>query len=443
MNTTNDLKLSLGLIFLAFGIAAHAVVVNPNPAADLLYPNVVVIGQKTNNVTRVTGGSAIIVGPDLVMTAGHVSSHLNATNPNFIVLNGVDIYCTEQILFPDTDGNGYPDVDIKFLKFPANTFPAWSPIAIGNLTGLEIAIVGTGAAGALRTDLSGFNVLDGTHNVRRLGKNVIEGYTTVSYFNPPSYQWTSPYFELDRPNGSTGTYPYAAVANEATFGPLDSGGALYLPLGGTPYVVGNINYAWDGNGNYSSSFNQLLDYGDGGGAVDMNDTRVKLFLAANSVPTTTFRQISGTVAVTGVPSAALTGSDLLISVYRAGTTTLLDTITTKIRANGAFVIPTLATLSVDIFASIPGSLLKARRNQTLNSNGISGQAFTLLMGDADGDNEVTNADYAFWAAGNGLSSGQPGFMIATDFDRDGEITNADYAFWAAGNGVMGDIPGAP
>lgn len=56
-------------------------------------------------------------------------------------------------------------------------------------------------------------------------------------------------------------------------------------------------------------------------------------------------------------------------------------------------------------------------------------------GDADGDNEVTNSDYAIWAAHNGttvtsLSNG--------DFDGDGEVTNSDYALWAYYNGVAGD-----
>ncbi len=60
---------------------------------------------------------------------------------------------------------------------------------------------------------------------------------------------------------------------------------------------------------------------------------------------------------------------------------------------------------------------------------------SLRNGDIDGDNEVTNADYAEWAANNGT------FVTPNtsgDLDGDGEVTNSDYAIWAANNGESGD-----
>ncbi len=55
-------------------------------------------------------------------------------------------------------------------------------------------------------------------------------------------------------------------------------------------------------------------------------------------------------------------------------------------------------------------------------------------GDIDADNEVTNADYSLWAAGNGNS----GDWTIGDLDGDSEVTNADYALWAGTNGMQGD-----
>ncbi len=58
-----------------------------------------------------------------------------------------------------------------------------------------------------------------------------------------------------------------------------------------------------------------------------------------------------------------------------------------------------------------------------------------LVGDADDDNDITNADYALWAGTNGNSVAA---NTGADFDGDGEITNSDYALWAANNGTSGD-----
>ncbi len=57
------------------------------------------------------------------------------------------------------------------------------------------------------------------------------------------------------------------------------------------------------------------------------------------------------------------------------------------------------------------------------------------VGDADDDNEITNADYSIWAFGNGNSVAP---NTDADFDGDGEITNSDYALWAGNNGLSGD-----
>lgn len=57
------------------------------------------------------------------------------------------------------------------------------------------------------------------------------------------------------------------------------------------------------------------------------------------------------------------------------------------------------------------------------------------VGDADQDNEITNADYAMWASSNGNTVSA---NSDCDFDGDAEVTNSDYALWAADNGSSGD-----
>lgn len=421
---------------------ASAIVSSPMPGADSLFPHVLVIGQMNNGTTRVTGGSVVIINHDMVLTAGHVSSGNNITNPNFVIYNGMDRFCTQQIFPPDLDGNGFPDVDIKILKFPPNTFSSWSPIAVGNVTGREVTLVGQGATGTLRANQTGFDVLSGSHNTRRVAKNIIEGYAAVSYFNPPSYQWSAPYFELDTPNGAPGIYPFAAVPNEGTFGPLDSGGAMYFSVGSTPYLIGNINFVWDGNGNYTSNFNQLLDYNDGGAGVDMNDPRVRQFLTNNGISFVTLKTLSGTLSAPGVTASRWTGADVEVTIRRSGTSQILESFSAKLGANGTFNYLVTASGTCDIFFKLPGALERALYSRNLNTN-VTGQSVNLVMGDADGDNEITNADYSIWAFVNGANLGEPGYDLAIDFDRDTEITNADYSIWAFNNGQLGDLPSGP
>ncbi len=65
--------------------------------------------------------------------------------------------------------------------------------------------------------------------------------------------------------------------------------------------------------------------------------------------------------------------------------------------------------------------------------------FFLVNGDADGDNETTNADYALWAAANGSAPGDSNWDDRADFDWDGEITTSDYSAWANCQGQLGDL----
>ncbi len=95
----------------------------------------------------------------------------------------------------------------------------------------------------------------------------------------------------------------------------------------------------------------------------------------------------------------------------------------------------LAAGNYDIYAD--GSIWLQRRLANVNATGnpVNGLVWNLPTGDIDGDGDVTNGDYAIWAANNG-NSVTPG--TNGDLDGDGDVTNADYALWASSNGLSDD-----
>jgi len=62
----------------------------------------------------------------------------------------------------------------------------------------------------------------------------------------------------------------------------------------------------------------------------------------------------------------------------------------------------------------------------------SGEAAVIvrLLGDADGDHEVTPTDFSVWRVQNG----QTGTDLAGDFNGDGQVTVTDFSIWRTHNG---------
>jgi hypothetical protein len=92
---------------------------------------------------------------------------------------------------------------------------------------------------------------------------------------------------------------------------------------------------------------------------------------------------------------------------------------------------------------VPGSLRKRIDINYDPSTGLSGVNVTLLYGDLDGDNYVSQAEADFVASKVGLpaiySNSEDDYDICrADFDKDGEITSSDAAVAAANVGVSGD-----
>jgi uncharacterized repeat protein (TIGR03803 family) len=74
-------------------------------------------------------------------------------------------------------------------------------------------------------------------------------------------------------------------------------------------------------------------------------------------------------------------------------------------------------------------------NPTASVQSRAADTFYRLLGDANGDGRVNNADYAAFLNTNGLKAGQAGFDAAFDFNGDGRINNSDYAAFLTDNSL--------
>ncbi len=107
--------------------------------------------------------------------------------------------------------------------------------------------------------------------------------------------------------------------------------------------------------------------------------------------------------------------------------------------------PGLSSGNYKVYLRVPGSLRK-RVDVTYDSSvGLSGVDATLLFGDLNGDNYVSQAEVDFvyanisttvlpyqWDVGDNYSVG------LCDFNRDGSVTSADYNLASPNVGYYGD-----
>ncbi len=143
-----------------------------------------------------------------------------------------------------------------------------------------------------------------------------------------------------------------------------------------------------------------------------------------------------------VPIAGYTGSlawaTFSLEVTAPGLPTVLQTLYfTPSAVDRTFSVVSNLRGTYDVYIKGPIWLRKKFANVVIGDLGSPWLVANLTCGDADNDNEITNADYSLWAAANGSSTGDGGYNQMADFDGDGDVTNADYAIWAASNGLAG------
>ena len=191
-------------------------------------------------------GSATLITPDWVLTAGH---NLIGSGSGTFTLNGIP-YASSQVFFnPGWNGDPFHGFDFGLVHLstpvagvtPATLYPGSSEFGqVGTYVGFGFK--GTGLTGYQTVDLQ-----------KRAFQNMIDGN-----FGNPSLVYGS---DFDNPHSAAdnGFGDPTPLTLEGCVAPGDSGGGVFLTDGSRVYLTGVISFVASIDGNSNS------DYGDASG----------------------------------------------------------------------------------------------------------------------------------------------------------------------------------
>lgn len=194
-------------------------------------------------------GSATLIAPDWVLTGAHMFA---AASSGTFTINGVGYSASQLISHPSWRSSnklaGY-DFGLAHLSTPVTSV---TPVAL--YTGSsELGQVGTFVGyGMTGTGLTGYRSLD---NKERAFQNVIDGD-----FGNPSLVLGS---DFDNPHSAADSAfgDPTPLALEGAVAPGDSGGGVFLDIGGTTYLAGVISFIAATDGSANSDYGDLSGFG--------------------------------------------------------------------------------------------------------------------------------------------------------------------------------------
>ena len=151
------------------------------------------------------------------------------------------------------------------------------------------------------------------------------------------------------------------------------------------------------------------------------------------------KTVSGTLTLQGYVGA-LGSLQFIYELRDSGTNALIETQTiTGLGAGGTFSFNTTQPAgNYNLRIRGVNRFLAKSQVITMTSSGVSGLTYTLLNGDADGNNVVAINDFNILkAAWGGVAPSAP-YNVAADFDGNGVIAVTDFNILRANWGVIGD-----
>ena len=228
----------------------------PNLGADTTFLNIGQIGG-----VNFTSGSGTVISPSHVLTAKHVGGTRYWMRNDGQNISG---------FFDSTSRLDHPTADIAILTFAPNTFSSWYRPIYGDQIGTVATMVGFGFTANLRANNTGYNLVNNSSGIRRRTVNTADIRLNVNL--PPSTT-ISLLYDLDGPAGAPGDVNTwgsgTPIPGEGGILSGDSGGAWLVPEGQSWRIIG-VNTFILNTGGGGGSLNNFLDWGDGGGATDVN-----------------------------------------------------------------------------------------------------------------------------------------------------------------------------
>ncbi len=186
-----------------------------------------------------TNGSGVYIGNGWVLTAGHIAA--SKTGGSFTAW-GQTYTIQSSLVHPDFSLSGpYADIGLLYIGDPAGAGAGATMFEFADpasLLGREATWVGYGFGG---TGLTGQQVSAGFPLAFRAFTNVIDAFGP-DWEGLPATSFVA---DFDRPDGSTnapGSDP-AATRLEGNVAAGDSGGGVFILIGGKYYLVGVNSYA--------------------------------------------------------------------------------------------------------------------------------------------------------------------------------------------------------
>lgn len=205
-------------------------------------------------VGKVTGsglsGSGVLISDRWVLTAGHIAFGKSTGTFN---VGGIDYTIQSSITHPSYSFPSNPyDLGLLYLSGPVSAVNPAAMILLdgpNSILGREATWVGTGLTG---TGLTG-----------ALTPLEFRAFTNVIDVMGPEYGLTATSFvaDFDRPDGSTNADPLlsspTATRLEGNLASGDSGGGVFITVGGMRYLVGINSYTGRFDAGAASSYGSI------------------------------------------------------------------------------------------------------------------------------------------------------------------------------------------
>lgn len=402
-------------IFLA-GIlvtASAGAIVRLSSPAESAY---VSLGTNYLFVGRFNGNSGVLIGDNMVLTAGHLFPGPTATVP--FVLNGTTYQVTNCARDPLYNGsniiNGHDFTIGRITTRVVNIAPVKMHRA--PVTGELGTIVGYGLTG-----LGNGTALTG-NGVRRAGTNTIEDFV-----DGPNCYWT----DFDDGTASNNTLPGSFLTTSSHEGQLatgDSGGGLFAVVNGETKVVGINSF----NGRFDANTNSSL-YGSVSGFSKISADSNWIEQQLNTMNP---GRVSGRIQL-GQYSLPPTNMSVTVSIHDASTDALIEGATMPLAIDGGWTISTNLRGAYRVRVK-PISWLSRSSLVTITNGWTRDLDYEIATnGDCTGDNIVDIADYTLLSSKFSLSSTSVGWNVLTDFNRDNVIDIADYVILSGNFSAVG------
>ncbi len=195
---------------LACAIPACSLAVFPNNGPD----------NHFLSVGTYAGASAVAIDPFWVLTARHI--------------DGGNFATPELGSFTVLEDHASPDSDLRLLRVD-HAITNYTRILNADMTNQEVSLVGFGGTGV--TSVNGWTITGNDGN-RHSAVNMIEGMEQISFDPSGTPNWSTWYYELDRPGASNGMYGANGwIPGEGGIYAGDSGGGFFNNFNGTDYLV--------------------------------------------------------------------------------------------------------------------------------------------------------------------------------------------------------------